>query len=137
MSYLTANESDGRKRDLRKIIGLDFETFQCPLCKHIANVLLPSDSLTCYQEAKLYQKDFSPYNLLEFHTRIISKIVQNQECKRKDLLPVDIRKNPLLALQAVQRFIEHRLMLVDIKGVQEFLTPRSGGTINHNVATKD
>ncbi len=25
--YLTANESDARKRDLRKIIGLDFNTF--------------------------------------------------------------------------------------------------------------
>jgi hypothetical protein len=43
IAYLTANESDSRKRDMRKIIGLDFDTFQCPLCKHVANVLLPCD----------------------------------------------------------------------------------------------
>lgn len=49
-SYLTANEKDQRKRDLRKIIGLDFETFQCPLCKHIANVLLPCGTLTNYKD---------------------------------------------------------------------------------------
>jgi hypothetical protein len=44
--YLTSNESDPRKRDTRKIIGLDFSTFQCPLCKHIANVLLPCGTLS-------------------------------------------------------------------------------------------
>ena len=49
VAYLTANEQDQRKRDLRKIIGLDFETFQCPLCKHIANVLLPCDTLAYYE----------------------------------------------------------------------------------------
>jgi hypothetical protein len=43
--YLTSNESDTRKRETRKIIGLDFSTFQCPLCKHIANVLLPCGTL--------------------------------------------------------------------------------------------
>ena len=30
---------------MRKIIGLDFSTFQCPLCKHTANVLLPCGTL--------------------------------------------------------------------------------------------
>lgn len=74
-SYLTANEADQNKRNIRKIIGLDFNNFQCPLCKHIANVLLPCDTMTGYTENKVYQQDFNQYDLLEFHTRLLSKIV--------------------------------------------------------------
>ena len=58
VSYLTTNEQDQRKREMRKIIGLGFDTFQCPLCKHIANVLLPCDTLSHYHDHKLLQKDF-------------------------------------------------------------------------------
>lgn len=47
-SFLTTNEADSRKRDFKKLIGLDFQTFQCPLCKHISNILLPCDNLSNY-----------------------------------------------------------------------------------------
>jgi hypothetical protein len=53
---------------------------------------------------------------------MLSKIVQKQEWWKKDLLPVDIRRDPRFVLQAVQRFIEHRVQLIDVKGVSEFLS---------------
>jgi hypothetical protein len=34
---------------------------------------------------------------------------------------VDIKKNPEGILQAMQKFIEHRLQLISIKGLEEFL----------------
>jgi hypothetical protein len=71
-NYLVANEADPRKRDLRKIIGLDLETFQCPLCKQIANVLFPSNSLEKYEENKLYQKDFNKNSLIDFYSTFFS-----------------------------------------------------------------
>jgi|LauGreDrversion4_2_1035121.scaffolds.fasta_scaffold36968_5 hypothetical protein len=64
---------------------------------------------------------------------MLSKIVQKQEWWKKDLLPVDIRRDPRFVLQAVQRFIEHRVQLIDVKGVSEFLSKKS----SHNSVTKE
>jgi len=43
--YQLSAETDMRKREIKKIIGLDFDTYQCPLCKHVSNALIPSVSL--------------------------------------------------------------------------------------------
>ncbi len=43
--YLVSNESDFEKGEMRRMIGLDLNTFQCPLCKRPSNCLLPSLSL--------------------------------------------------------------------------------------------
>ena len=74
-TYLTTNETDKRKSDIRKLVGLDFETFQCPLCKHISNVLYPHDNLRNFH--KIPKKDFHPYELLEFMTNLFSKILKS------------------------------------------------------------
>ena len=34
---------------------------------------------------------------------------------------MDIRKNPLETLRAVQQFVEHRVQLIDLKGLEDFL----------------
>ena len=57
---------------MRKVIGLDFSTFQCPLCKHIANVLLPCSTMGEGLITKI-SKD-KAYTILEFQTRLLSKI---------------------------------------------------------------
>ena len=64
-NYLAANESSMSKRDLRKIIGLSLDNYQCPLCKHLANVLFP-----CYTDLNNGNQ-----GLLQFYTDLISKIM--------------------------------------------------------------
>lgn len=46
--YLTTQEKDQKRFEIKKLIGLDFDNFQCPLCKHVANVLFPCDTLKNY-----------------------------------------------------------------------------------------
>jgi hypothetical protein len=88
-----------------------------------------------YSDMKLYQKDFKPYELLEFHTRLLSKIVQRQRCTKKELLPIDIKKDPLGVLGAVGHFVEHRIQMTEIKGVCEFLG--GGKKDRHNRVGKE
>ena len=75
-NYLTSNESDRRKSEIRKTIGLNFNTFQCPLCKHISNVLFPGDTLGGYAFNKLDRPDFDQVKLFHFFTNMVSKIVR-------------------------------------------------------------
>eukprot|EP00347_Sterkiella_histriomuscorum_P017752 403348132 len=121
--YLITNESDIRKRESRKLIGLDFNNFQCPLCRHLSNGLIPCDTLQNYNERKFDQSDFNQIDLLQIYSNFLSKIFKSQTKRRSDTLLIDIKKEPLEALEVVSDFIEHRLQLIDIKGTQEFLKP--------------
>jgi hypothetical protein len=54
------------------------------------------------------------------------------------LLPVDIRKDPLSLLQGMQQFVEHRIQLIDIKGIDEFVAKAGGRKrYDHNRAGKE
>lgn len=100
-NFLTLNQADHRKAEFRKLIGLDLQTFQCPLCKHISNGLIPYDSLRNFDQNKYDYKDFDMFSLVEAYTRFISRILQSQDLKKTDTLPVDIKINPLESLKAV------------------------------------
>ena len=77
---------------MRKIIGLDFKTFQCPLCKHIANVLLPVGTMSDGGVSQLPKQ--KAYDLLDFELRILSQILKHQDDTSADFLPVDCKKRP-------------------------------------------
>ncbi|CDW74007.1 zinc finger family protein [Stylonychia lemnae] len=120
-SYLTAKEADVRKRELSKMIGLDHKTFQCPLCRHLSNGLIPFETLDNYNENKYTQRDFDQYLLLSQIVGYLSRIIQQQQIQKSELLPIDIKKQPLVVLRGIESFILHRIQLIDIKGTQEFL----------------
>lgn len=86
--------------------------------------------MSAYADMKLYQKDFKPYELLEFHTRLLSKLVQRQRCSKKEILPIDIKRDPMGVLGAVGQFVEHRIQLTEIKGVCEFIGGGKSGEHN-------
>lgn len=73
--YLIVNESDERKREIRKIIGLDLKTFQCPLCKQISNSLLPTETLSDMSQQVKNAKDLDINNVLDFFATFYSKIL--------------------------------------------------------------
>ena len=75
--------------------------------------------------------------MLEFFTRMLSKIIQRQEVKATETLPVDLRKQPVYVLKGVQKFIEHRIQLLEVKGLEEFLLSKGRNQLSHNRVGKE
>ena len=42
---------------------------------------------------------------------------------------MDIRREPLTLLSGVQQFVEHRIHLMEVKGLAEFLKGQAGRTL--------
>ncbi len=53
---------------------------------------------------------------------MLSKVVKKQRNEKGEVLIIDIKKNPLLILESIQQFIEHRIQQLDLKNLSVYLS---------------
>mmetsp|Transcript_18480 Transcript_18480/g.17594 ORF Transcript_18480/g.17594 Transcript_18480/m.17594 type:complete len:167 (-) Transcript_18480:281-781(-) len=120
---MTSGLTDYRKREIKKIMGFDMESFQCPLCKALSNVLLPYNEIE-FDKKKLQEENMPPETIkkaMDFYMTFFGRIMRNQNSLLvKDVLVPDVMDN-FLMIWDVLDFIEHRIQLIDVKGLTDFL----------------
>eukprot|EP00347_Sterkiella_histriomuscorum_P006425 403352821 len=135
--YIETQENDEDMRKERKILGLGQKTHQCPLCKQLSNILLPADDLSSVLKGNVQINILQNKQVSQIYTELFKFIFKNQsddydELDEDELLTT---KSQLL-FASVQKFIEHRIQQIDLKGLDEFINSKIGGLKDYSKLIK-
>eukprot|EP00347_Sterkiella_histriomuscorum_P012442 403368557 len=135
--YIETQENDEDMRKERKILGLGQKTHQCPLCKQLSNILLPADDLSSVFKGNVQINILQNKQVSQIYTELYKFIFKNQsddydELDEDELLTTKSR----LLFASVQKFIEHRIQQIDLKGLDEFINSKIGGLKDYSKLNK-
>ncbi|CDW91208.1 zinc finger family protein [Stylonychia lemnae] len=124
-NYQKSQKFDQIMAEENEIVGINpLTTFQCPLCKSLANILFPIENLSNFQGG--INELMENKKILKYYKNLIEQIMRNQVSANKNLQIQDIF-DPNKSLKAIQQFIEHRLALINLKGYQDFINGKLSG----------